>query len=180
MDTPEMIAAEYLRRDVQIDISSAISRGWVLVMANLPVLAGATVLAWAIGVGLGFLPIIGWAVGLLLGSVLHAGVLYMFIRRIRGEPVELGDMFAGFNVALQPLILAGLLVSALTAAPLHSLARNELSLPEEFMMLFYAEMDVIGFLESTRLPLGLFEADGTESASGAGALHRWDLRSAQR
>jgi len=115
MDTPEMIAAEYLRRDVQIDISSAISRGWVLVMANLPVLAGATVLAWAIGVGLGFLPIIGWAVGLLLGSVLHAGVLYMFIRRIRGEPVELGDMFAGFNVALQPLILAGLLVSALTA-----------------------------------------------------------------
>jgi len=115
MDTPEMIAAEYLRRDVQIDISSAISRGWVLVMANLPVLAGATVLAWAIGVGLGFLPIIGWAVGVLLGSVLHAGVLYMFIRRIRGEPVELGDMFAGFNVALQPLILAGLLVSALTA-----------------------------------------------------------------
>jgi hypothetical protein len=41
-------------------------------------------------------------------------------------------------------------------------------------------MDVIGFLESTRLPLGLFEADGTERESGAGALHRWDLRSAQR
>ena len=80
----------------------------------------------------------------------------------------------------QESISAALLVSALTAAPLHSLARNELSLPEEFMMLFYAEMDVIGFLESTRLPLGLFEADGTESASGAGALHRWDLRSAQR
>ena len=34
MDTPEMIAAEYLRRDVQIDISSAISRGWVLVMGS--------------------------------------------------------------------------------------------------------------------------------------------------
>src|SRR5580765_6101635 len=115
MDTPEMMAAEYLRRDVEIDISSAISRGWALVMANLPVLGGATVLMWAIGVGLGFLPIIGWAVGLLLGSVLHAGVLYMFIRRIRGEPVELGDMFEGFNVALLPLILAGLLVSALIA-----------------------------------------------------------------
>jgi len=115
MDTPEMIAAEYLRRDIEIDISSAVSRGWALVMSNLPVLAGATALTWAIGVGLGFLPIIGWAVGLLLGSVLHAGVLYMFIRRIRGEPVELGDMFEGFNVALLPLILAGLLVSALTA-----------------------------------------------------------------
>jgi uncharacterized membrane protein len=115
MDTPEMIAAEYLRRDVEIDIGGALSRGWALVMANLPVLAGATVLAWAIGIGLGFLPIIGWAAGVLLGSVLHAGVLYMFIRRIRGEEVQIGDMFAGFNVALVPLILAGLLCGALTA-----------------------------------------------------------------
>ena len=115
MDTPEMIAAEYLRRDVEIDIGSAVSRGWALVMANLPVLAGATVLVWAIGVGLGFVPIIGWAVGVLLGSVMHAGLLYMFIRRIRGEHVELGDMFAGFNIALVPLILAGLIVGALTA-----------------------------------------------------------------
>ena len=115
MDTPETIAAEYLRRNVEIDIGSAVSRGWALVMADLPVLGGAAVLAWAIGVGLGFLPIIGWAVGVLLGSVLHAGVMYMFIRRIRGEQVELGDMFAGFNIALVPLVLAGLMVAALTA-----------------------------------------------------------------
>ena len=115
MDTPEIIAAEYLRRDVEIDISSAISRGWALVMANLPVLAGATVLTWAIGVGLGFLPIIGWAVCCCWARCCTRAFWYMFIRRIRGEPVELGDMFAGFNVALLPLILAGLLVSALTA-----------------------------------------------------------------
>lgn len=115
MDTPDTIAAEYLRRNVEIDIGSAIKRGWALVMANLPVLAGATVLAWAIGVGLGFLPVIGWAAGVLLGSILHGGVLYMFIRRIRGEDVQLGDMFAGFNIAPVPLILAGLVCGALTA-----------------------------------------------------------------
>jgi hypothetical protein len=113
MDTPEMIAEEYLRRDINIDIGSAVSRGWALVMANLPVLAGATVLAWAIGVGLGFLPIVGWVAVVLLGSVLHGGVFYIFIRRIRGEEVQLGDMFAGFNVALLPLILAGLVAAAL-------------------------------------------------------------------
>lgn len=118
MDTPDTIAAEYLRRNVEIDIGSAVKRGWALVMANLPVLAGATVLAWAIGVGLGFLPIIGWAAGVLLGSILHGGVLYMFIRRIRGEDVQLGDMFAGFNIAPVPLILAGLLCGALTAVGL--------------------------------------------------------------
>jgi len=115
MDTPEMIAAEYLRRDVEIDIGSAISRGWALVMANFPILGGATLLAWAIGVGLGFLPIIGWVSGVLVGSILHAGVLYMFVRRIRGEDVQLGNMFDGFNIAPLPLLLAGLLVSVLTA-----------------------------------------------------------------
>jgi hypothetical protein len=115
MDTPETIAAEYIRRSVEIDIGGAVARGWALVMDNLVVLGGATVLAWALGVGLGFVPLIGPAVGVLLGAVLHGGVLFMFIRRIRGEQVELGDMFAGFNVALVPLILAGLLVSVLTA-----------------------------------------------------------------
>jgi uncharacterized membrane protein len=115
METPDLIAAEYRRRDVEIDIGSAISRGWALVMANLPVLAGATLLAWAIGVGLGFLPIIGWVAGVLIGSILHAGVLYMFLRRIRGEDVQLGDMFDGFNIAPVPLLLAGLLVGVLTA-----------------------------------------------------------------
>jgi hypothetical protein len=30
MDSPDMIAAEYLRRGVVIDIGSAISRGWTL------------------------------------------------------------------------------------------------------------------------------------------------------
>ena len=115
METPENIAAEYLGRDVEIDIGSAISRGWALVMANLPVLAGATLLAWAIGVGLGFVPIIGWVAGVLAGSILHGGVLYMFVRRIRGEDVQLGNMFDGFNIAPLPLLLAGLLVGVLTA-----------------------------------------------------------------
>jgi hypothetical protein len=115
METPENIAAEYLGRDVEIDIGSALSRGWALVMANLPVLAGATLLAWAIGVGLGFVPIIGWVAGVLVGSILHGGVLYMFVRRIRGEDVQLGNMFDGFNIAPLPLLLAGLLVGVLTA-----------------------------------------------------------------
>jgi hypothetical protein len=115
METPESIAAEYLGRDVEIDIGSALSRGWALVMANLPVLGGATLLAWAIGVGIGFIPIIGWVAGVLMGSILHAGVLYMFVRRIRGEDVQLGDMFAGFNIAPLPLFLGGLLAAVLTA-----------------------------------------------------------------
>lgn len=113
MDTPEMIAAEYLRRDVTIDIGSAVSRGWALVMANLPVLVGATVLAWAISIGLSLIPLVKFVVPLVMAPV-HASLLYMFLRRIRGQEVQVGDIFLGFNVMLAPLVIAGLLVGALT------------------------------------------------------------------
>jgi uncharacterized membrane protein len=114
MDTPEMIAAEYLRRNVTIDIGRAVSRGWELVMANLPVLVGATVLAWAISIGLGVIPFVQFFSILVMGPI-HAGLLYMFLQRIRGRDVQVGDLFIGFNVAPVPLMIATVLVAALTA-----------------------------------------------------------------
>jgi hypothetical protein len=110
MDTPEMIAQTYLQRHASIDISSALSRGWALVRDHLAVLVGATVLAWLVTVGLAFVPILGWIVGF----VLIGGLEYMFIRRIRGEDVQLGDVFAGFNLALLDLTMAGLVKWLLT------------------------------------------------------------------
>ena len=38
MESPEAIAAEYLRRGTMIDVGSAISRGWALVRDNAGVL----------------------------------------------------------------------------------------------------------------------------------------------
>src|SRR5580765_4859611 len=46
MDTPDVIAAEYLRRGGGVDIGGAISRGWALVRDNMGVLIGASVLCW--------------------------------------------------------------------------------------------------------------------------------------
>ena len=111
MDAPETIAAEYLRRGAVVDIGRAISRGWALVRDNMGVLVGATVLGWLITVGLAFVPVVGWAVGI----VLLGGLDYMFIRRIRGEAVQIGDVFAGFNLAFLHLTLAGLVKWLLTS-----------------------------------------------------------------
>jgi hypothetical protein len=111
MDTPEAIAAEYLRRGATIDIGKAISRGWALVRDNVGVLVGATVLGWLITVGLAFVPVVGWVVGI----VVLGGLDYMFIRRIRGEEVQVGDVFAGFNLAFLHLTLAGLVKWLLTS-----------------------------------------------------------------
>jgi hypothetical protein len=110
MDTPENIAATYLQRQASIDIGGVLSRGWTLVRDHMLVLAGATVLGWLITVGLAFVPIVGWIVGF----VLLGGLDYMFLRRIRGEQVEIGDLFAGFNMALLDLTMAGLVKWLLT------------------------------------------------------------------
>jgi hypothetical protein len=111
MDTPEAIAATYLQRHATIDISSALSRGWALVRDHLAVLVGATVLGWLVTVGLAFVPVLGWIVGF----VLLGGLDYMFLRRIRGEDVQIGDVFAGFNLALLDLTMTGLVKWLLTS-----------------------------------------------------------------
>src|SRR5579864_1199935 len=110
MDAHETIAAEYLRRGAGVDIGRALSRGWALVRDNMGVLIGATVLGWLITIGISFVPILGWAVGI----VLIGGLDYVFIRRIRGETVQVGDVFAGFNIAFMQLALAGLIKAVLT------------------------------------------------------------------
>jgi uncharacterized membrane protein len=111
MDTPEAIAATYLQRRPSIDISSALSRGWALVRDHMLVLVGATVLGWLVTVGLAFVPVLGWIVGF----VLLGGLDYMFIRRIRGEEVQIGDVFAGFNLAFLDLTMTGLVKWLLTS-----------------------------------------------------------------
>jgi hypothetical protein len=111
MDLPETIAAEYLRRGAVIDIGSAVSRGWALVRDNMGLLIGASVLGWLITIGLAFVPVVGWVVGF----VLLGGLDYMIIRRIRGEAVQIGDLFAGFNLAFLHLALAGLVKWLLTS-----------------------------------------------------------------
>jgi hypothetical protein len=114
MDTPDLIAAGYLSRSRGIDIGSDISRGWALVRDNMIVFVGATVLSWLISIGLAFVPVLGWVVGIVMLGSLD----YMFLRRIRGEAVQIGDVFAGFNIMFLHLALAGLVKWLLTSVGL--------------------------------------------------------------
>ena len=111
MDTPEALAAEYIKRPVAIDIGNAVSRGWALVRDNAVVLIGATVLGWLVALGLAFVPVLGWIVGF----VMLGGLDYVFLRRIRGEDVQIGDVFVGFNEAFLHLAMAGLVKWLLTS-----------------------------------------------------------------
>ena len=46
--------------------------------------------------------------------MLLGGLDYMFLRRIRGEEAQIGDVFAGFNLAFVNLTMAGLVKWLLT------------------------------------------------------------------
>ena len=99
MESVETIE-QYVQRRATVDISHALSRGWALVRDNLLLLAGATLLAWLIS----FVPVIGW----LLAFVVLGGLDYLFLRRMRGETQQIGDVFAGFNLAFLNLVMCGL------------------------------------------------------------------------
>jgi uncharacterized membrane protein len=58
------------------------------------------------------MPLIRYFTPLVMGPI-HASLVYMFLRRIRGQQIQLGDLFLGFNVALVPLVIGAVLVAAL-------------------------------------------------------------------
>lgn len=104
--------------DYDLDIGGCISRGWTLLKNNFGLLFVGVLIYFLIEgaiAGLGSIPIVGplfsianlFVVGPLMG-----GVFYMFIKAIRSQPVEIGDVFAGFRRAFLQLFL-GYLVPAL-------------------------------------------------------------------
>jgi uncharacterized membrane protein len=104
--------------DYDLDIGGCISLGWTLLKNNFGLLFVGVLIYFLIEgaiAGLGSIPIIGplfsianlFVVGPLMG-----GVFYMFIKAIRSQPGEIGDVFAGFRRAFLQLFL-GYLVPAL-------------------------------------------------------------------
>jgi hypothetical protein len=100
---PNALAEEILARGFQVNIGSCLGRAWDLFMADFWPLLGVSALILVIVSSLGILA------GPLLG-----GLFWYYLKKIRREPAQLGDAFAGFNHFLQLFlgaIVASLLVS---------------------------------------------------------------------
>jgi hypothetical protein len=98
-----------------LDVVSCYERSWTLLMANFWPLVGANLLI----VSLGF--IVDSAISfhdprpfsalrfielLFLAAPLNAGRYYYFLRRLRGEPAGMGELFIGFGRGFIPLVIA--------------------------------------------------------------------------
>lgn len=111
-------STDFLNSDYDLDIMGCFSEGWELLKNNFGLLWVATIVYIAIEIGLAFfrlIPILGILVGLanfVISGALMGGLLYLFVRANRGEPVGVGDMFAGFGRWFGHLFL-GVLVPGL-------------------------------------------------------------------
>ena len=104
------VAAEILARDYQLNIGCCISRGWELVKKHFWLTVGATFLIHLVAGAVGAIPVAGLA----LNYVFIGGLDWMFLKLVRNERAEIGDAFAGFNLAFGPLALFGLVAQLLT------------------------------------------------------------------
>ena len=107
------IAAAYSARAKLIDPFDCLGRSFELWKTHFLPLVGVSLLIMAIQFIIGLIPLLNLVSGLLLNAVFYGGLYYYYLGKIRGEPREVGDAFAGFSRAFVPLMLAGLLSAAL-------------------------------------------------------------------
>jgi len=104
-------AVSDIRPDYDLRIGTCIGRGWRLVMNNFWLLVGASFVAMAI-MTTNFIPYIGPLISLIVSGPVIGGVFLLYLKKVRGEPAMIGDMFSGFGPDFG-MLLAGYLVSVL-------------------------------------------------------------------
>ena len=106
--------------DYELDMGGCISRGWDLVKNNLGLMLGSILIYFGIEIALsvlGKIPLIGFVFSLVnffITGALMGGLYYVYLQAIRSQPVQTGDVFAGFRKAFWQLFL-GYIVPALLA-----------------------------------------------------------------
>ena len=99
---PDALVREILARDYEVNIGSCIRRGWRLVRENFWLLSGAWLVVWLIDY-----------VTKILGGPLEGGLNWVNLKRLRGPPARLSDVFDGFTIAFLSLFLGALVMGVL-------------------------------------------------------------------
>lgn len=113
---PKAYADAVLAAGGRVDVFDCLGKAFSTLKANFLPMVIATGVVFLVQIVAGLIPLIGFLSQLLLTGVFYGGLCYYHLGRIRGEPRELSDAFAGFSKALGPLMLSTLLQTALIFA----------------------------------------------------------------
>jgi uncharacterized membrane protein len=114
--SPSDISARLAPQAASFDLFACLSRSFALWTGNFLPLVGVTLLALIVQLVANMIPLLGILSSLLLTGVFTGGIYYYYIGKIRGEPRDVGDIFAGFSKAFLPLLLTGLLLNLISFA----------------------------------------------------------------
>ena len=103
----DIFTAEILSRPVELRIGSCCARSWNLFMENVGLFLGAAAIIFGMKALSIFVPMAGLAMTVLHG-VIFGGLYLMILKRMRGQPAAVGDVFSGFSLAFVQLLLVGL------------------------------------------------------------------------
>jgi hypothetical protein len=106
---PQAFTAQILAGTPHVAVGSCLARSVALLKANFGLLFAACFVVWIFNVAASFTPLgLGLIVYFLFKGVLYGGLYYVFLKRIRGEPASIADVFAGFKSNIIQLMLAGM------------------------------------------------------------------------
>ncbi|HON07583.1 MAG TPA: GYF domain-containing protein, partial [Verrucomicrobiota bacterium] len=115
-------AQEIVKKDYELKVGDCLSKGFELFKNNFGTLFGAAFIYFLITLGLQSLtmiPVIGFLfviVNMLIMPIILGGLYYVFISKIRGKPVGIGDLFYGFSHNTFQLIAVYIVMALLVLA----------------------------------------------------------------
>lgn len=108
---PKAFADAVIASGARVNVFDCLGAGLRTWTSHFLPLVGVTALVWIITFVVGMIPLVGFLSQLLLTGAFYAGLHYYYLGKIRGEPREIGDAFAGFSRGLGALILCNLMQS---------------------------------------------------------------------
>src|SRR6266446_5837817 len=105
---PSALASAVLAKNVTMEIGQCLSRGWRSLLENPGLFFGAAGLLVVLRLALGLIPFVGGIANWILYGAMYGGFYLIFLKRLRGQPTGLGELFAGFSQNFSQLMLVGI------------------------------------------------------------------------
>ena len=102
------LANAVLSRNITLDIGQCLSRGWRSLLENPGLFFGAAGLLVVMRLAIGLIPFVGGIANWILYGALYGGFYIIFLKRLRGQPTGVGELFAGFSQNFPQLMLLGI------------------------------------------------------------------------